>query len=1419
MVALRGKAVTLPLDNTEEKIVNSLRWRVPHYLGDCDREYISCGSLHWTAESTKKERNLDSLSFSACCQKDKVALPGFEPGTKPFPSRLQQLFTGSDLQARNFQNLIRMYNNSVSFTSLGAELDNSVRGQLGLTVFRMSGALTHRISSIEPFTDGAAGYSQIYVVGDRGNTEIASRITKAQGKGGPNGPGAGMRPSVVGILLSVLYKYNPYANFYKTARDVLEANNAQTFKLQGVPLAGADPKRYNEPTVDKVAVLVQGPGDIVNERQILLHRLDGRLTYISDMHSSYFPLRYPLFFPRGEQQWDNLYMSSTGRVAGRKVGLLEWFAFLLFQRPNHFSALLAGRSLLQEIIVDMYVCVERSRLQFIRGNQDRLKASKYKTLIESIGNGLPTAGRPVVLPSTFIGSPRCMQQLYQDAMALVRKYGPPSLFITMTANPDWPEITKYIPDKGESIDHPTLVVRVFHQKVAALIEEVVEMRRFGKCLSYVYTIEFQKRGLPHLHLMVTLDKADRPETPEEIDLIVCAELPDPKVEPRLHEIVCRSMIHGPCQNRPCWKEGVCKYGYPRPFSERTVNVEGGYPAYRRQDTGISLTKHTSTFDNRSVVPYNKFLSLMFECHINVEIPVNTTAVKYLYKYITKGHDRAHVAVDVIDEPQAFIDTRYISAPEACWRLFKFPLSDRMQSVTRLHIHEPGEQLVFFDEREGAEGQIVMGFGEVPARSLLYHDIPTYFWWDTKTKRWLKPTLKKIRYTRKSKSTAVGRVFSVHFLAGEKFYIRVLLMHSKGPTGFKHLRTTAGVRVKTFKESCTVRGLLVDDVLYQTILTEAATAQSGYQLAQMFAIMCVHSPPADSQVLFEEHYLNFTDDATRLDINRRDSRQLRPAERRVVGLFRLEGMLESMGSSLQGCGMRVTQAERDLLAAMRNELAPKESRNSIKQRVNTIRKSFNEGQLAVFHQARRALVAPGGSLLYLDGPGGTGKTYVLNTIIDYADCQGLGRIVVASSGVAALLLKGGQTAHSAFQIPIDPLPNSECPVEEGTLLAKHLTAIRLIIWDEIVTIHKNTIEAVDITLRRLCHTEEPFGGKVVIFSGDFRQILPVVKYNETPPSFAATIKSSPLWQGIRTSALVENMRLAAAMRRPDNSGNMRFADTLLALGEGRLQPNDRGVLPLEGINLDSFRTAPEGCAKLIDFVYGDLTSKLGESEEMLSAYLSERCILAPLNADVNKINTQVLAKLKGEEHKLVSIDTADPDGFENLPEESLNKISVPGLPEHIIKMKVGMPLVITRNLRIGAGICNGSRMLVTKIGFGYLCGTLISGPRLGDEVQIPRVKLHNKSSPRAGLSFYRWQFPVAPAYAMSFNKSQGQTLSRVGVYLGSDVFAHGQLYVALSRVSDKANLLVVKPAIRDGVVNMVHKRIFERPSDNALASIP
>jgi hypothetical protein len=171
----------------------------------------------------------------------------------------------------------------------------------------------------------------------------------------------------------------------------------------------------------------------------------------------------------------------------QQVGSLEWFAYLLFRHQKRFSPLLAGRSLTQELLFDMYVCFECGWMSYINTNQGGLKAGS------SLKNQSPFSGRCVILPSSFIGSQRCMQQLYHDAMAICRKFGPPSLFITMTANPKWAEILSKIPTGENVFNHPTIVAQVFYLKMKELIHQLVKMERFCKVLAYVFTVEFQKR--------------------------------------------------------------------------------------------------------------------------------------------------------------------------------------------------------------------------------------------------------------------------------------------------------------------------------------------------------------------------------------------------------------------------------------------------------------------------------------------------------------------------------------------------------------------------------------------------------------------------------------------------------------------------------------------------------------------------------------------------------------------------------------------------------------------------------------------------------------------------------------------------------------------------------------------------------------
>lgn len=246
-----------------------------------------------------------------------------------------------------------------------------------------------------------------------------------------------------------------------------------------------------------------------------------------------------------------------------------------------------------------------------------------------------------------------MQQNYQDAMAIVRKFGKPDLFITFTCNPNWPEIKGSLPKNTSYQNAPLLVVRVFHLKLLAFIEDITKSHAFGKPVAYVYVVEFQKRGLPHAHILLILNEADKFYSANQIDDLIWAEIPDKNENPKLYELVAKHMIHGPCgiinPNAVCMQDNKCTKRFPKDFNDRTLLEVNGYPLYKRPDNGRFVEKtlfdgQCYKLDNRWVVGYVPKLLLKYECHINVEVCSSIQSVKYLFKYVYKGHDCANVRI-------------------------------------------------------------------------------------------------------------------------------------------------------------------------------------------------------------------------------------------------------------------------------------------------------------------------------------------------------------------------------------------------------------------------------------------------------------------------------------------------------------------------------------------------------------------------------------------------------------------------------------------------------------------------------------------------------------------------------------------------------------------------------------------------------
>ncbi|GFW40605.1 helitron_like_N domain-containing protein [Trichonephila clavipes] len=306
----------------------------------------------------------------------------------------------------------------------------------------------------------------------------------------------------------------------------------------------------------------------------------------------------------------------TGEGTNKKVSAMNYYSYRLMIRQNAENHILKCRQLFHQYIVDMYAKIETERLLYIRLNQTELRSEQYIHLRDAIvndGNVNPNElGRMAILPSTFTGSPRHMHEYAQDAMTYVRAYGRPDLFVTFTCNPTWNEIKELLLVGQSSSDRHDITARVFKQKLKSLMDFIIKHHVFGETRCWMYSIEWQKRGLPHAHILVWLINKI---TPDQIDQIISAEIPDKHIDPNLFDVVTKNMIHGPCgafnNNSSCMSDGKFTKRYPRKLVSDTITGNDGYPLYSRrsvEDGGKSVVLKVRNIDIEVdicwIVPYS-----------------------------------------------------------------------------------------------------------------------------------------------------------------------------------------------------------------------------------------------------------------------------------------------------------------------------------------------------------------------------------------------------------------------------------------------------------------------------------------------------------------------------------------------------------------------------------------------------------------------------------------------------------------------------------------------------------------------------------------------------------------------------------------------------------------------------------------------
>lgn len=665
---------------------------------------------------------------------------------------------------------------------------------------------------------------------------------------------------------------------------------------------------------------------------------------------------------------------------------------------------------------------------------------------------------------------------------------------------------------------------------------------------YLSVIEFQFRGLPHIHLLLILANECRARTAADVDEVVCAELPakgggtplEERQKDLLRGIVLQHMVHNDCRQNPsrcrCCSEtadGRCRFHFPKSYQDTTFFDENElWPKCRRRcGAEYEHDLNGRTITSQWIATYNPYLLIKYNCHLNVEIVSSIEAVKYLYKYLYKGPDRAAVRAEHDhDQIEQYKDMRYFGASEACWRLFQFDLYDTKPAVIGLPIHLDDEQPVYWDEdepemvaeRNAPESMLLdfLQYAYAPQeygrytdppqyRELTYLSWPGYYSWE-RQKGWHPRPFQNRQFR------TIGRLPAMSMSQNqEAFYLRVLLTNmtfAQVQEVVRHqLVQHPGQSPKiwmlkggeeSFKEQCIRLSFADNDREWEQIMDEISTDSRywGQRLADFFMHILMFNEPSEPARLFDKFVDKFVfgnarydallDHALRLDV--------RPdLLKRAYCLRDLRNELEVMQATSVLNNLPVL-AEAELIWMERiqeyndqplcvqmeldfNEAAQYAAYQEAKQNID--RQESQSKAMAAIEQ----LIHEGkGGGVFLDAYAGSGKTYLEQAVLNFSRGRGKIAIAMASSGIASLLLEGATTFHSRMRAPLEARQNMTLGIDkekaEAKLFAHERTEVVLL--DEGAQLQECHLDALDRCLRDMRTTPNlVFGGLVLIVAGD------------------------------------------------------------------------------------------------------------------------------------------------------------------------------------------------------------------------------------------------------------------------------------------------------------------------------------------------
>ncbi|XP_019231863.1 PREDICTED: uncharacterized protein LOC109212652 [Nicotiana attenuata] len=353
------------------------------------------------------------------------------------------------------------------------------------------------------------------------------------------------------------------------------------------------------------------------------------------------------------------------------------------------------------------------------------------------------------------------------------------------------------------------------------------------------------------------------------------------------------------------------------------------------------------------------------------------------------------------------------------------------------------------------------------------------------------------------------------------------------------------------------------------------------------------------------------------------------------------------------------------------------------------------------------------LLFIDGPGGTGKTFLYHALLATVRSKGYIALATATSGVAASILPGGRTAHSRFKIPIDLDENFSCNINKQSSTVGLIRDAKLIVWDEVYMAKKRMLDVIDLLLKDLMDTNILFGGKLLFLEVTLDKIFQLLETVKKEDFISESLLYSTIWDELEKLQLSEKMRAKT---------DPTFCDYLMRIGNGQERVNTNNKIELPDSMIIPFTTEEESLDHLFAVTFSNVHTCSSNP-----FFADSRVVLTMKNDFVNEINDILIAKFPEKATTFVSFDETVEPNDQSQFEDLIHSLNPASLPSYKLTLKENCPIILLRNLNPYEGLCNGTRLICCDIKKHVISAKIATELENFDDAKGTTVRIGKRNS--------------------------------------------------------------------------------------------